>query len=72
MICAPHSLDVLLVVELDDRTHHVGDDRKRDAMMKAAGYQTLRFQSKHKPTVAELADLFAKLLPTLKPSDPTH
>jgi len=55
----------LIVSELDDRTHDAGSDRKRDAITNAAGYQTLRFQSKHKPTVVELADLFAKLLPTL-------
>ena len=67
VICAPYTLDVLLIIELDDRTHDASSDRQRDAMTKAAGYQTLRFQSKHKPTVAELADLFAKLLPTLKP-----
>jgi len=40
--------------------------RQRDAMTKAAGYQALRFQSKRKLTVDELADLSAKLLPTLK------
>lgn len=67
MIFASYTLDVLLVIELDDRTHDAGQDRQRDAITKAAGYQTLRFQSKHKPTVAEIASLFAKLLPTLKP-----
>ena len=70
VICKPDTLDVLAIVELDDRTHTASADRKRDAMMNAAGYQTLRFQSKHKPTVAELAELFAKLLPTLVPSSP--
>lgn len=67
VICASYTLDVLLIIELDDRTHDASSDRQRDAMTKAAGYQTLRFQSKHKPSVTELADLFAKLLPTLKP-----
>lgn len=66
VICRPYTLDVLLLIELDDRTHDAGSDRRRDAITKAASYQTLRFQSKQKPTVAELADLFAKLLPTLK------
>ena len=66
VICAPYTLDTLLIIELDDRTHDAGSDRQRDAITKAAGYQTLRFQSKNKPSVAELADLFAKLLPTLK------
>ena len=66
VICAPYTLDILLIVELDDRTHDAGSDRKRDAMMRAAGYQTQRYQSKNKPSVAELAEHFAKLLPTLK------
>lgn len=64
VICQPYTLDILLLIELDDRTHDAGSDRQRDAITKAAGYQTLRFQSQHKPSVAELADLFAKLLPT--------
>ena len=67
VICAPYTLDILLIVELDDRTHHAGRDRKRDAMMSAAGYQTQRFNSKNKPSIAELAEHFAKLLPTRKP-----
>ena len=63
VICKPDTFAVLAVVELDDRTHNASADRKRDALMRAAGYQTLRFQSKHKPTVAELAELFARLAP---------
>ena len=69
VICRPYTLDVLLLIELDDRTHDAGSDRQRDAITKAAGYQTLRFRSKHKPSVAELADLFSKLLPTLNHND---
>ena len=37
---------------------------QHDTNAKAAHYQTLHFQSK--PSIAGLADLFAKLLPTLK------
>lgn len=59
-------LGVLSLIELDDRTHDAHSDRHCDTLTKAAGYQTLRFQSKSQPSVAELADLFAKLLPTLK------
>ena len=33
-------------------------DRRRDAITKAAGYQTFRFQSKQKPSEAEIAALF--------------
>lgn len=55
------------MIELDDFTHDVCNDRQSDAITKAAGFQTLRFQPKHKPSVTELADFCAKLLPTLKP-----
>jgi len=64
VICRPDTFDVLAIVELDDRTHVASADRKRDAITRAAGYPTLRFQSRNKPSVKELADLFAKLLPT--------
>jgi hypothetical protein len=57
------------LIELDDPTHAANNSRQHDAMAKAAGHQTLRFQSKHKPTIAELAALFAKLLSTLHPSN---
>lgn len=65
VICATFTHDTLLIIELDDRTLNASADRQRDALTKAANYQKIRFQSKHKPTVAELADLFTKLLPTL-------
>jgi hypothetical protein len=52
------TLNVVALVELDDRTHVASADRKRDALTSAAGYQTLRFQSKQKPSVAEIAALF--------------
>ena len=49
---------IIALVELDDRTHVAAADRHRDALTRAAGYQTLRFQSKQKPSVAEIAELF--------------
>jgi hypothetical protein len=58
LICDRESLRVLAVVELDDRTHNAHADRQRDAISKAAGVQTIRFQSKQKPTEAEIAALF--------------
>ena len=57
VIC-DHNLTVLALVELDDRTHVASADRQRDALTRAAGYQTLRFQSKQKPSEAEIAALF--------------
>ncbi len=58
VICARGTLTVVALIELDDRSHIATVDRQRDALTKAAGYPTFRFQSKHKPTEAEIAALF--------------
>ena len=58
VVCDPRSLRIVALIELDDSTHSASADRKRDALTKAAGYQTLRFQSKQKPTEGEIAALF--------------
>ncbi len=58
VICERGSLKIVALVELDDITHSASADRQRDAMTKAAGYQTLRFQSRQKPTETEIAALF--------------
>jgi hypothetical protein len=43
------ALEVVALVELDDRTHRLDKDAVRDAMTAAAGYVTLRYQSREKP-----------------------
>jgi very-short-patch-repair endonuclease len=58
VVCDRNTLEIVAIVELDDRTHSSAADRKRDELTKAAGYQTIRFQSKQKPTEAEIAALF--------------
>jgi hypothetical protein len=58
VICERGSLTIVALVELDDSTHVASADRQRDAMTKAAGYQTLRFQSRQKPSEKEIAALF--------------
>jgi hypothetical protein len=58
VICERGSLKIVAPVELDDSTHVASGDRKRDALTKAAGYQTIRFQSRQKPSEAEIATLF--------------
>jgi very-short-patch-repair endonuclease len=45
---------VVAIVELDDRTHSVEKDAKRDSMLTAAGYRTLRWSSKAKPNEATI------------------
>ena len=52
------TLEVVALVELDDRTHTASADRQRDAITKTGGYQTIRFQSRQKPSEAEIAQLF--------------
>jgi very-short-patch-repair endonuclease len=48
------SLQVVAVVELDDRTHDPKKDAKRDAPLSAVGIRTVRFQSRAKPDRAEI------------------
>jgi Protein of unknown function (DUF2726) len=58
VICERGTLRVVAVVELDDRTHDAQADRQRDAITKAVGYQTIRYQSRQKPSESEIAALF--------------
>ena len=44
--------EIVAIIELDDRTHKAEMDNKRDAMLKSAGYRTIRWESKNKPTLA--------------------
>jgi len=59
------ALEVVALVELDDRTHRLEKDAARDAMTAAAGYVTLRYRSREKPAPkmirAELSALHAAL-----------
>lgn len=60
IICEPRTLKVLAIVELDDRTHDPRRDRERDAITQAAGIRTLRYSSREKPSVAEIAQGFKR------------
>jgi len=55
------AMKLLCVVELDDRTHKTSRDAERDAMLASAGIQTVRWQSKSKPDVADIRAQFDKL-----------
>jgi very-short-patch-repair endonuclease len=46
---------IVLVIELDDRTHVASRDAVRDSYMSAAGIRTLRYQSRAKPSEAQIA-----------------
>lgn len=54
IICDARSLEPQLVVELDDRMHDFNKDKVRDTVMAMAGYRTIRFWSRNKPSVDEL------------------
>lgn len=55
-------LEIVAIVELDDKTHSSDKDGKRDAMLEEAGYKILRFNSKKKPTEAEIASKLEELI----------
>jgi very-short-patch-repair endonuclease len=46
--------NVVAVVELDDRTHSRAKDQVRDERLEQAGIQTLRFESRAKPSLREI------------------
>lgn len=54
--------DVILLIELDDRTHNKKKDALRDSITAEAGYKTLRFESRDKPSVVELRKAIAAVI----------
>lgn len=63
VVCTRGTLEVVALIELDDRTHSASANRRRDEMTQAAGYRTFRFPSKEKPTEAEIGALFNQFDP---------
>lgn len=61
VVCDKRTLAVITVVELDDRTHNKEKDRKRDAVLRAAGYRILRYESRAKPSIEEIAATFGRV-----------
>jgi hypothetical protein len=64
VVCDRQSLNVIAIVESDDRTHTAHADQQRDAITGTVGYRTIRFQSMRKPTESEIAALFQKPVAT--------
>lgn len=61
-------LAVVVVVELDDKTHSASKDKVRDKRLLQAGIRTVRFQSKEKPDVVALrAAILAEVVSTGQP-----
>lgn len=46
----PHSGEIIILVELDDRTHNRRSDRDRDGLTRHAGYTTVRLPAGERPT----------------------
>lgn len=54
LICDKETLRVITIIELDDKTHNVTKDKIRDSMTASAGFKTIRFQSREKPSIQEI------------------
>jgi len=54
-------LNVVALIELDDKTHNAKKDADRDAMTNEAGYYVIRWNSKSKPTTVEIAEEIEKV-----------
>jgi hypothetical protein len=59
VVCDQVSLQVVAIIELDDRTHDPIKDAARDAMLNEAGYTVVRWESRAKPSVKEIAHTIA-------------
>lgn len=57
-------LELICIVELDDRTHDARRDAERDELMLSAGIPTLRWESKFKPSEFEIRKAFETLRPS--------
>lgn len=58
VVCDKDTLEILAIIELDDKTHNLQKDKARDAMLNAAGYRTIRFQCWRNPSEEEIASHF--------------
>jgi hypothetical protein len=62
-------LQLVVLVELDDRSHNARRDAIRDAMTRSAGIRTIRFSSTRRPTVAEIRAVILPPSDTRRPGD---
>jgi Protein of unknown function (DUF2726) len=49
-------MEVLAVVELDDRSHDPRKDARRDQVLRSCGYRVVRFASHRRPTPQQIRD----------------
>lgn len=55
----------VIVIELDDKTHNVRADKRRDKILSSCGYPVLRYESKSRPTQQTIANDVQALIATL-------
>lgn len=60
VVCKKSDFEPVAILELDDVTHEIQKDVKRDSMTLDAGIPTLRFWSRNKPDAARLREIFEK------------
>jgi hypothetical protein len=48
------NLEVLAIIELDDRTHDARKDAKWDQILASCGYKVVRFDTKRRPTPEQI------------------
>lgn len=61
VILTRDTAEVIALVELDDSSHSVLKDAKRDAMTAAAGYRTIRIGSRPRPSLLSVSEAVAPL-----------
>jgi hypothetical protein len=49
-------MEVLAIVELDDRSHDPRKDARRDQVLRSCGYRVVRFSSHRRPTPQQIRD----------------
>jgi very-short-patch-repair endonuclease len=63
-VVCDQNFNVVALIELDDRTHVAQKDALRDTLTNRAGYVTLRYESKTKPSAQKIAEDVLKLAST--------
>jgi hypothetical protein len=49
-------MEVLVIVELDDRSHDPRKDARRDQILRSCGYRVIRFASHRRPTPQQIRE----------------
>jgi very-short-patch-repair endonuclease len=49
-------MEVLAIVELDDRSHDPRKDARRDQILRSCGYRVIRFASHRRPTPQQIRE----------------